>query len=253
MSYIGNNIKKIRTVKKLSQADFSEIFKLSRASVGAYEEGRSEPKVETLIQIASYFGISIDILLTKELTINEIFSFDILNEKLTLAHEQLKSGKKISHEKAFRLVTLEMQLEYIVNAKHKDFETRLPKIELPLSFGGTVRAFEMNGSEMEYHQQGLHHKDILICRKISTEKIKHGMILTVVTSEKVFTKRVSEVDKTLTLSADDPNYEDMQLSPKDVTEFWEVKGVISTYLNPPTFLAERIMVLEKKVNDLTKR
>ncbi len=72
MSIIGKNIRKIRTVKKLSQAAFAEIFNLARPSVGAYEEERSEPKLETVIQIANYFGISIDSLLTKELTINDL-------------------------------------------------------------------------------------------------------------------------------------------------------------------------------------
>ncbi|MBC8084861.1 MAG: helix-turn-helix transcriptional regulator, partial [Hymenobacter sp.] len=77
MSYVGKNIRKIRTVKKLSQAAFAELFGLARPSVGAYEEGRSEPKMETLIQIAQHFGLSVDLLLTKELTVNELYNFDI--------------------------------------------------------------------------------------------------------------------------------------------------------------------------------
>ncbi|MCZ6899785.1 MAG: transcriptional regulator, partial [Bacteroidetes bacterium] len=34
MSYIGKNIKKIRTIKKLSQAQFAQLFNLARPSVG---------------------------------------------------------------------------------------------------------------------------------------------------------------------------------------------------------------------------
>ena len=63
LSFIGRNIKKIRQVKKISQAEFARLFHLSRPSIGAYEEGRSEPKIETLIQIAKYFKLSIDVLL----------------------------------------------------------------------------------------------------------------------------------------------------------------------------------------------
>ena len=40
MSYIGKNIKKLRSVKGLSQAKFAELFDIKRASIGAYEEGR---------------------------------------------------------------------------------------------------------------------------------------------------------------------------------------------------------------------
>ena len=36
MSIIGKNIRKIRTVKKLSQAAFAEIFNLARPSVGVH-------------------------------------------------------------------------------------------------------------------------------------------------------------------------------------------------------------------------
>ncbi len=79
LSYIGENIKKIRQVKKISQAQFSILFNLARPSIGAYEEGRSEPKIETIIQIANYFRISIDVLLTRKLTVSEIYSLELLN------------------------------------------------------------------------------------------------------------------------------------------------------------------------------
>jgi transcriptional regulator with XRE-family HTH domain len=92
MGIIGKNIRKIRTVKKLSQAAFAELFNLARPSVGAYEEGRSEPKIDTLIQIAQYFGISIDSLLTKELTINDLFNFNVhLQEDIKPVASQSKN------------------------------------------------------------------------------------------------------------------------------------------------------------------
>ena len=59
MSYVGKNIKRIRSVKKLSQADFAKLFNLARPSVGAYEEGRSEPKIQTLLDIAQKFGLNL--------------------------------------------------------------------------------------------------------------------------------------------------------------------------------------------------
>ena len=58
MSFIGKNIKKIRTTKGLNQTEFGKIFNLTRGSIGSYEEGRAEPKIETLKQIAKKFSIS---------------------------------------------------------------------------------------------------------------------------------------------------------------------------------------------------
>lgn len=81
MSLIGKNIKKIRAVKKLSQTAFADLLNLSRTSVGAYEEERAEPKIDTLLLIANHFGISVDRLLSKEVTMNEVLKFDKHSER----------------------------------------------------------------------------------------------------------------------------------------------------------------------------
>jgi len=75
MSFLGKNIRKIRIAKKMTQTEFAELFELKRTAVGAYEEGRAEAKIDTIIKIADYFKLSLDQLLRKELTINEIFHF----------------------------------------------------------------------------------------------------------------------------------------------------------------------------------
>lgn len=76
MSYFGQNIRKIRIVKKLTQTEFADLFGLSRTAVGSYEEGRAEAKIDTIIKIADYFDLSLDQLVRKEITINEIFHFN---------------------------------------------------------------------------------------------------------------------------------------------------------------------------------
>lgn len=97
MSLIGQNIKKIRSVKSLSQQGFADLFGITRASVGAYEEGRAEPKTDTSVLIARHFKLTLDQLITKELSVNNILnpSFDSLVE-----------GQKKT-TKSFHLITLE--------------------------------------------------------------------------------------------------------------------------------------------------
>ncbi|MEA2042598.1 MAG: helix-turn-helix transcriptional regulator [Bacteroidota bacterium] len=75
MSYFGKNIRKIRIAKNMNQTEFAELFDLKRTALGSYEEGRAEAKTDTLINIAKYFKISLDQLLRKEITVNEIFHF----------------------------------------------------------------------------------------------------------------------------------------------------------------------------------
>ncbi|MCT4664409.1 MAG: helix-turn-helix domain-containing protein [Flavobacteriales bacterium] len=67
MSYIGKNIKWFRKQKQISQTEFANIFAITRASVGSYEEERSEPKIELLQKIASYFNVSLDDLISIDL------------------------------------------------------------------------------------------------------------------------------------------------------------------------------------------
>jgi transcriptional regulator with XRE-family HTH domain len=112
MSTFGNNIKKIRKTKNLSQAAFAELFNLKRATLGAYEENRSLPKLDTVINIANYFGITIDSLLTKEITVNELSKFGDAhlddsftppekNEIAWLLDSDLKNYPKYNNYKGF--------------------------------------------------------------------------------------------------------------------------------------------------------
>jgi len=59
----------------MTQTEFADLFELKRTALGSYEEGRAEAKIDTVIIIADYFKLSLDQLLRKELTINEIFHF----------------------------------------------------------------------------------------------------------------------------------------------------------------------------------
>lgn len=60
MSIFGRNIKHLRQSQGLSQQQFANLFELSRGSVGSYEEGRADPKIETLVKIAQYYQLSLD-------------------------------------------------------------------------------------------------------------------------------------------------------------------------------------------------
>ncbi len=66
----------------MTQTEFAKLFDLKRTALGSYEEGRAEAKINTIIKIADHFKLSLDQLLRKELTINEIFHFndELLNK-----------------------------------------------------------------------------------------------------------------------------------------------------------------------------
>ncbi|WP_066759333.1 helix-turn-helix domain-containing protein [Crocinitomix algicola] len=74
---LAKNFKKLRLFKGLNQNDFAALFDLTRSSIGAYEEGRAEPKLETLIKISSHFKLPLDELVKNELTVNKIAGFKL--------------------------------------------------------------------------------------------------------------------------------------------------------------------------------
>jgi len=83
MSYFGKNIKKIRMAKQMNQSDFAALFGLKRTALGSYEEERAEPSLDLIIQIADKFKLSLDVLVRREITINDIFHFNTELHTLT--------------------------------------------------------------------------------------------------------------------------------------------------------------------------
>jgi transcriptional regulator with XRE-family HTH domain len=259
MSFVGKNIRKLRTVKKLSQAAFAELFGLARPSVGAYEEGRSEPKMETLIQIAQHFGLSVDLLLTKELTINELYHFDIFKEQLQQpAVAPALAAKASPAPNVTPLVYRNRVLEYIVHHHDAAFIEVLPVLQLPHQIVGPTRAFEVSGADMLLHRQGLRHQDIVLCSRIDKAKprLKKGTVYVFVTQSKLLIRRLTAWlpdDQLLHLRADNPDYGSQELELLQVLEIWEVRGVYTTHLRTPALLDERVAELERKVEELLER
>ena len=73
---IGKNFKKLRLFKSLNQTEFAELFGVTRSAVGSYEEGRAEPKLDTLMKVADHFKLKVDDIVRKELTVNQIAGFN---------------------------------------------------------------------------------------------------------------------------------------------------------------------------------
>jgi transcriptional regulator with XRE-family HTH domain len=67
MSLISNNLKYLRRINGLTQDQFARRIGTKRANVGAYEEARAVPPVDTLKIIANTFGISVDDFVKKDI------------------------------------------------------------------------------------------------------------------------------------------------------------------------------------------
>lgn len=132
MSQIGNNIKKLRKVKGLSQQAFADMFNLTRGNISSYEEFRAEPKISVILQIAKYFSIPVAELLERQLTVNEILNFEDHFENSTV-----KLDSKTLTEIPF------LNREYMQINSAVDFEA-LPKIYFPVYNKHSMLAVEIS-------------------------------------------------------------------------------------------------------------
>ena len=253
MSHIGQNIKRIRNVKGLSQAKFAELFNLARPSVGAYEEGRAEPKIQTVVDIAHYFGLSIDVLLTKELSVNDLYHLNMVNQKLDDFHKGIIPDKTKQLAKA-KWVRISDQVQYLVSLDKKDYINSLPECTLPIHSKAKLRLFEMNGEYMVVDRQGIDRGDIMVCEQISKDfsSIAGNELLLIVSAKAVQVGRLNK-EEGLNLLPDNPNFKSIGIEEDEVREIWKVRSNLSLVLHAPKKLADKVSDVESRLLKLMQR
>ena len=55
----------------------ADLIDVSRGVISSYEEGRAEPKIETIIKTAEIFQLTIDALLKQNVTVNQLSGFEL--------------------------------------------------------------------------------------------------------------------------------------------------------------------------------
>jgi len=60
---LGQNLKRIRTKKKMSQGDIARALEVHRAYVSGIENGKRNPTLATIEKLANALGVSADELL----------------------------------------------------------------------------------------------------------------------------------------------------------------------------------------------
>ena len=67
MLHLVDNIKYLRARKGLSQQRLADALGVTRARYSKYEYSQAEPPLELVVKLSSFFGISIDDLLSKDM------------------------------------------------------------------------------------------------------------------------------------------------------------------------------------------
>ena len=250
MSFFGKNIKKIRSVKGLSQQAFAELFELKRGTLGAYEEGRSEPKIDTIIKIANHFSIAIDDLLTNELTVNQLLKF---KGDLTTYAEDIKREKFA----VIPCITENNSNDYVALYNKESFIKELPVLQLPLNPTKEFRGYTVSNLEMSSHDKGFYPKDVIIGEKVPStviKKLNNGTLVFVVVDDKLIFRRLYVTKGNAVLRADHKNIEDSTYPLSDIKELWRVRYVF--FRRIPEFgdlVEDKLMMIEQELLKMKNR
>ena len=76
--FLSSNLKYLRERKEKTQEDIAKVIEKQNTTISNYEKGIREPDAIDLIKLANYFCVSVDDLMSKDLSIKNNVSFDEL-------------------------------------------------------------------------------------------------------------------------------------------------------------------------------
>ena len=144
MNFISNNIKHLRTLKNLTQECFANELNVSRERIASYEQGRSSPPVETLIELSNYFNLPIDVLIKNDLTSATDTSF------ITIGNQRILFPIKVNedNEDMIEVIPTDASAGYLRGYTDPEYIESLSNLKLPFLPTGKHRAFPIKGDSM---------------------------------------------------------------------------------------------------------
>lgn len=249
---LSQNIKFLRKKKGLTQAQFADKIGVKRSVIGAYEEGRAEPKLVLLQDICRYFNVTIDDVLAKNLSesgVEKPISGSDLRVLPILVDKQ-------TEEELVSLVPVRASAGYALGFGDIDFIDELPRFKMPfqeLVSNKSYRTFQIEGDSMLPVQSGSY----MICEYVQDwNAIKDNTCYVVVTKEEgVVYKRLEnhiEEQKEIKLISDNTEYEPYYLNINEVTEVWKAMGYTTFSLPEPQPVPSGMQELINQVAELRK-
>lgn len=231
MSNIASNLKYLRKKKGLTQQQFADLMEIKRASVGAYEENRADPKYDLLKKIAEFYDLSMD-----ELA-NDIIDADWKPTPKSNASNLRVLSITVDQDdrENIELVPVKASAGYLNGYADPEYVKELPRFSLPMFNQGTYRAFEIKGDSMLPLPSG----SVIVGEYVENwHDIKSGQTYVVISkNDGVVYKRIGakyKEDKGLKLVSDNRVYEPYWVGAEDILEVWKAKAFISTELPEPS-------------------
>lgn len=233
LPHFARRLKALRKDKGLTQQELANRLGLKRAALGAYEEGRAEPRLINLVAISEFFGVSADALLKGGDTAED------RQRGKSMRILTVPVGENDTEERV-AVVPVKVAAGYLDGYGDPEFVQGLPTFDLPLpevSSQLTHRLFQIEGESMlpvpsgsyilstyeeDWHRAGGMRPYIIITRN-------DGVVF------KRVENRLDSEHNDFWLISDNPDYPPYSVRPEDVVEVWRARGYLAFDWPTPAF------------------
>ncbi|AUC23914.1 MULTISPECIES: LexA family transcriptional regulator [Polaribacter] len=225
MCNLSKNIKHLRGLKGLTQESLAEELSVTRSRISSYEEGRSSPSIDFLIDFSNYFKLPIDIIVRNDLTKAKDVSFIEVGNKRVLFPISIDA----ENENLIEVVSAKASAGYLLGYDDPEYIEQLQKIKLPFLPTGKHRAFPIKGNSMLPMKDGSY----VVAEFVEDIKeAKSGLSYIVVTKDDGMTyKRLEnrvEERQSFLLKPDNPSYQPYEVPVSEILELWKFTCSINT-------------------------
>ncbi len=218
MKKVCKNIAHLRHLKGMSQEVMAETLGITRSRLSSWEEHRAAPPIEMLIELSTFFNISIDSLVKIDLT-----KVQDLRDLLQLGGNRILFPVMVDQEgnDLIELVPLKASAGYLTGFSDEEFIENLPRISLPYAVHGKYRGFPIKGDSMPPLETGAY----VIGRYVENLRdIKDGQTYVVLTKQDglVYKRLYNTMDTNgyIQFHSDNKAYLPYQLRAEDIHEVW---------------------------------
>ncbi len=263
MSLISENLKFLRKKMGYTQEQMAREAGIKRSLLGAYEEGRADPRISNLLKFSEIFQLAVDDLIGKDLTGNAVIPANGRTARKDNNLRVLSITVDSQNRENIELVPQKAAAGYLNGYADPEYISELPKFHLPmLPDQATYRAFEISGDSMLPLRSGT----VVIGRYIDDiSELRNGDTYVLVTrDEGIVYKRVyryADNPDLFCLTSDNRQYSAYDVRGEDILEIWEAKAFISTEFPEPgdddemtlKKLADIVLDLQQEVIKLKDR
>lgn len=227
-TFLAQNLKYLRLRKQWSQKKAGQETKLNPSTISSYENGRTMPKLLTLLRLGEVYNRGLDELMQTNFAETDMeMPTEMDGRKIRIL--PIMVNKETDKERV-ALVPVSASAGYMRGYSDAEFVAELPQFSLPfseLSKEMTYRVFQIEGDSMLPIPSGAY----IICEYLQNwNDLSFGEPYVILTKDDgvVFKRPMpTTLEQVLSLHSDNKMFEPFEVEYANVMEIWKAKGYVS--------------------------